>query len=102
MGCSVPTTSTICRMVYRNCRSYQLDQTLKDNTMEQKSALEMLQAYENLVRTVEAARACGVSEEKMLRKLVAIIIWNMDDLPADKFDRQQELNINYLGRIQLG
>ena len=70
--------------------------------MEQKSALEVLQAYENLVKTVEAARACGVSEEKMIRKLVAILIWNMDDLPSDKFDRQHEFNINYLGRIQFG
>ena len=70
--------------------------------MEQKSALEMLQAYEALVRTVEAARSCGVSEEKMLRKLVAMIIWNMDDLPSDVFDKQHEFNINYLGRIQLG
>jgi hypothetical protein len=89
-------------MVYRICRSYQLDQILKDNTMEQKSAPEMLQAYDKLLRTVEAARACGVSEEKMLRKLVAIIIWNMDDLPSDVFDRQHEFNINYLGRIQFG
>jgi molecular chaperone GrpE (heat shock protein) len=89
-------------MVYRNCRSYQLDQTLKDNTMEQKSAPEMLQAYDSLLRTVEAARACGVSEEKMLRKLVAMIIWNMDDLPSDVFDKQHEFNMKYLGRIQLG
>lgn len=102
MGYSVLVTSTICRMVYSNCRSYQLDQTLKDNTMEQKSAPEMLQAYDSLLRTVEAARACGVSEEKMLRKLVAMIIWNMDDLPSDKFDKQHEFNIKYLGRIQLG
>ncbi len=70
--------------------------------MEQKSAPEMLQAYDNLLKTVEAARACGVSEEKMLRKLVAMIIWNMDDLPSDVFDKQHEFNINYLGRIQLG
>lgn len=51
---------------------------------------------------MEAARACGVSEEKMLRKLVAMIIWNMDDLPSDVFDKQHEFNMKYLGRIQLG
>ena len=70
--------------------------------MEQKSAPEMLQAYETLLNTVAAARSCGVSEEKMLRKLVAMIIWNMDDLPADKFDKLHEFNVNYLGRIQFG
>jgi hypothetical protein len=69
--------------------------------MEQKSALEMLQAYDKLLRTVEAARACGVSEEKMLRKLVAMIIWNMDDLPSDKFDKLHDFNVKYLGRLEL-
>ena len=48
--------------------------------MEQKSALEVLKAYEKLLKTVEAARSCGVSEEKMIKKLVAMLIWNMDDL----------------------
>ena len=51
---------------------------------------------------MEAARACGVSEEKMLRKLVAMIIWNMDDLPSDKFDKLHDFNVKYLGRLDFG
>lgn len=69
--------------------------------VEQKSALEVLQAYETLLKTVQAARSCGVSEEKMTRKLVAMIIWNMDEtLDKDRFDKQHEFNINYFGRIE--
>jgi len=67
--------------------------------MEQKSALEILQAYDKLLATVEAARSCGVSEEKMTRKLVAMLIWNMDDLPQDKFDKLHDFNVKYLGRL---
>ncbi|NDC04497.1 MAG: hypothetical protein EBZ81_16460 [Betaproteobacteria bacterium] len=67
--------------------------------MEQKSALEMLQAYDKLLATVETARSCGVSEEKMTRKLVAMLIWNMDDLPSDKFDKLHDFNVKYLGRL---
>jgi len=67
--------------------------------MEQKSALEVLQAYEKLLKTVEAARSYGVSEEKMTRKLVAMLIWNMDDLPQDKFDKLHDFNVKYLGRL---
>lgn len=67
--------------------------------MEQKSALEVLKAYEKLLKTVEAARSCGVSEEKMIRKLVAMLIWNMDDLPSDKFDKLHDFNVKYLGRL---
>jgi len=67
--------------------------------MEQKSALEVLKAYEKLLKTVEAARACGVSEEKMIKKLVAMLIWNMDDLPQDKFDKLHDFNVKYLGRL---
>ena len=70
--------------------------------MEQKSALEVLQVYEKLLKTVEAARSCGVSEEKMIRKLVAMLIWNMDDLPSDKFDKLHDFNVKYLGRLDFG
>ena len=44
-------------------------------------------------------RSCGVSEEKMIKKLVAMLIWNMDDLPSDKFDRLHDFNVKYLGRL---
>ena len=70
--------------------------------MEQKSALEVLKAYEKLLKTVEAARACGVSEEKMTKRLVAMLIWNMDDLPSDKFDKLHDFNVKYLGRLDFG